>query len=165
MNESLIDYSDPRPESKIGRVRTALMYLIEQHRNDGALPTSVRFLFYELVMQRVITKEGKRPDKIVSEALTDLREDGLVPWDDIVDETRDVSDYSGSPTVAEDWLIYLGSARLDPWRGHVPFILTESRSLAGVLRAQCRDYRSRIASTNGQGTAASSDRNRAAMRH
>ena len=28
MNESspLTDYSDPRPESKIGRVRTALMY-------------------------------------------------------------------------------------------------------------------------------------------
>jgi hypothetical protein len=39
MNESRT-----RPESKIGRVRTALMYLIEQHRRDGALPTSVRFL-------------------------------------------------------------------------------------------------------------------------
>jgi hypothetical protein len=152
MNESrpLIDYSDPRPESKIGRVRTALIYLIEQHRNDGALPTSVRFLFYELVMQRIVAKEGNRPDKIVSAALTDLREDGLVPWDDIVDETREVSDYTGSATVAEDWLMYLDAACLDPWRGQVPFILTESRSLAGVLRAQCRDYRCRIASTNGQ---------------
>jgi hypothetical protein len=143
-------YSDPRPESKIGKVRTALMYLMAQHRADGALPTSVRFLFYELVMQRVIAKGGNRPDKIVSEALVDLREDGLVPWDDIVDETREVSDYAGSTTVAEDWLMYLSAARLDPWRGHVPFILTESRSLAGVLRAQCRDYRCRIASTNGQ---------------
>jgi hypothetical protein len=26
-------------------------------------------------------------------------------------------------------------ARLDPWRGHAPLILTESRSLAGVLRS------------------------------
>ena len=132
------------------RVRTALMYLIEQHRNDGALPTSVRFLFYELVMQRIIAKEGNRPDKVVSAALTDLREDGLVPWDDIVDETRELFDYTGSPTVAEDWLMYLGSACLDPWRSNVPLILTESRSLAGVLRAQCRDYRCRITSTNGQ---------------
>jgi hypothetical protein len=84
MNESRpsTDYSDPRPESKIGRVRTALMYLIEQHRNDGALPTSVRFLFYELVMQRIVAKDGNRPDKIVSAALTDLRENGLVPWDE-----------------------------------------------------------------------------------
>jgi hypothetical protein len=39
---------------------------------------------------------------------------------------------------------------LDPWQGDIPLILTESRSLAGVLRATCRDYRVRIASTNGQ---------------
>jgi hypothetical protein len=54
-------YSDSRPDSKVGRVRTALVYLMDQHRRDGALPTSVRFLFYELVMQRVITKDGKPP--------------------------------------------------------------------------------------------------------
>jgi hypothetical protein len=146
----MTEYADPRPNSKVGKVRTALIYLLDQHRHDGALPTSVRFLFYELVMQRVVAKEGERPDKIVSAALTDLREDGLVPWDNIVDETREVFDYTGSATVAEDWLAYLHVACLDPWRGHVPFILTESRSLAGVLRAQCRDYRCRIASTNGQ---------------
>jgi hypothetical protein len=146
----MTEYADPRPDSKIGRVRTALIYLLDQHRRDRALPTSVRFLFYELVMQRIVAKEGDRPDKIVSAALTDLRETGLVPWGDIVDETREVFDYTGSATVAEDWLAYLHAACLDPWRGQVPFILTESRSLAGVLRAQCRDYRCRIASTNGQ---------------
>jgi hypothetical protein len=43
----------------------------------------VRFLFYELIARSVISKEGDRPDKIVSEALTDLRERRLVPWDDI----------------------------------------------------------------------------------
>jgi hypothetical protein len=146
----LIDYSDPRPDSKIGKVRTALIYLLDRHRRDGALPTSVRFLFYELVMQRIIAKEGDRPDKIVSAALTDLREDRHVPWDWIVDETREVFDYAGSATVAADWLCYLGAARLDPWKGKIPFVLTESRSLGGVLRAQCRHYRNRIASTNGQ---------------
>ena len=39
---------------------------------------------------------------------------------------------------------------LDPWRGDAPMILTESRSLAGVLRHVAREYRGRIASTNGQ---------------
>jgi hypothetical protein len=110
----------------------------------------VRFLFYELVMQRVISKGGNRPDKIVSAALTDLRERGLVPWEDIVDETRELFDYGGSASVAADWLLYLDAARLDPWRGQVPLILTESRSLAGVLKAQCRNYRCRISSTYGQ---------------
>jgi hypothetical protein len=144
-------YRDPSPDSNRGKVRTALMYLLDQHRRDGALPTSVRFLFYELVTRRIVNKdEGDRPDKIVSGALTDLRERGLVPWGWIVDETREVFDYTGSATVAADWLTYLDSACRDPWRGQVPFIITESRSLAGVLRDMCSGYRIRIASTNGQ---------------
>jgi hypothetical protein len=143
-------YLDPRPNSKLGKVRTALMYLLDEHRRDGALPTSVRFLFYELVMRRIVSKEGERPDKIVSAALTDLRERGLVRWQDIVDETREVEDYTGAASVAEDWLAYLAAACIDPWRGRVPFTLTESRSLAGVLRGLVRDYRARIAATNGQ---------------
>ena len=143
-------YCDPRPNSKRGRVRIALMRLVEEHRDDGALPTSVQFLFYELVSRRVISKSGKRPDQIVSGALTDLREDGHVHWEDIVDETREVSDYSGSATVAADLLLYLNAASVDPWGGHVPFIICESRSLAGVLRDLVIRYRCRIASTNGQ---------------
>jgi hypothetical protein len=143
-------YIGPRPESKIGCLRTALKYLMDEHGRDDALPTSVRFLFYELVARRVIAKSGDRPDKIVSAALTDLRKRGLVPWEDVVDETRSVEDLSGSATVADDWLAYLGAARLDPWKGKIPFLLTESRSLAGVLRGLVRDYRGRIASTNGQ---------------
>jgi hypothetical protein len=143
-------YRDSRPESKIGHLRAALMYLIDEHRRDGALPTSVRFLFYELVARSIISKGGERPDKIVSEALTDLRERGLVHWEDIVDETRSVEDFSGSATVAEDLLGFLAIARVDPWTSSIPFLLTESRSLGGVLRGLVRDYRGRIAATNGQ---------------
>jgi hypothetical protein len=143
-------YVDPRPDTKIGKVRIALMLLLDQHLRDLAIPTSVRFLFYELVARRIIAKSGERPDKIVSQALTDLREHGHVPWEWIVDETREIEDFTGSPTVAKDWLGYLDNACIDPWRGRVPFIITESRSLAGVLRDMCADYRIRIASTNGQ---------------
>jgi hypothetical protein len=146
----LTRYADPRPGSKLGRVRAAVMDLIGVHRRDDALPTSVRFLFYELVTKRIISKEGDRPDKIVSMALTDLRERGLVPWDDIVDETRSVEDYAGSANVAEGLLSRLNTTRIDPWQGEVPFLITESRSLAGVLRGLVREYRARIASTNGQ---------------
>jgi hypothetical protein len=128
LSTALSAYSDPRPESKIGRLRTALMYLIDEHRRDGALPTSVRFLFYELIARSVISKEGDRPDKIVSEALTDLRERRLVPWDDIVDETRSIEDFSGSATVADDLLLYLDAARIDPWRGDVPRLSQKERA-------------------------------------
>jgi hypothetical protein len=143
-------YVDPRPDSKIGQVRIALMLLLDEHLRDQAIPTSVRFLFYELVARRIVAKSGERPDKIVSQTLTWLRDKGQVPWSWIVDETRSVEDYTGSATVAEDWLAFLNAARLDPWRGKPPFILTESRSLAGVLRATAREYRIRISATGGQ---------------
>jgi hypothetical protein len=146
----MTSYVDPRPGTARGKVRIALMVLLEAHRVANMLPTSVRFLFYELVAKSLISKSGNRPDQIVSKALTDLRERGLVPWGDIVDETRSVEDFTGSASVAEDWLLFLDVARIDPWRGAIPFIITESRSLAGVLRAMCREYRIRITSTNGQ---------------
>jgi hypothetical protein len=146
----VLEYADPNPETKIGQVRIALMQLYEEHRRAGMLPTSGRFLFYELVARGVIRKSGTRPDQIVVKALTYLRKRGFIPWDDIVDETRDLSDFTGSATVAADLLRYLSSACIDPWDGEAPLILTESRSLAGVLRGLCSEYGVRIASTNGQ---------------
>ncbi len=141
--------------SKIGRLRDALFELVKEHEHDQALPTSPRFLYYELITRGVVSKEkkagaGRRPDQDMSDALTDLRESGAIPWDWIVDETRSLEDFTGSTTVREWVLGVLSAARLDPWNGNAPLILTESRSLAGVLRAVARHYGVRIAPTNGQ---------------
>jgi len=143
-------YIDPQPATKLGRVRTALMQLHAEHARAGTLPTSARFLYYELIARSVIRKDDDYVTQLVSNALTQLRERELIPWDDIVDETRSIERFTGSATVAMDWLRYLPQARLDPWHGRVPFLITESRSLAGVLRGLVRRYRARIASTNGQ---------------
>jgi hypothetical protein len=84
--------------SKIARLREALLTLLQEHLRDGALPTSARFLFYELVARGIISKDApppkagkkttRRPDQYMGDALTDLRENGEVPWDWIADETR-----------------------------------------------------------------------------
>jgi hypothetical protein len=37
--------------SEIGRLRTALLELLTEHEYSQALPTSARFLFYELVQE------------------------------------------------------------------------------------------------------------------
>jgi hypothetical protein len=141
--------------SKIGMLRSALQGLLEEHQNDGMLPTSARFLFYELVQRGVISKErkvggGRRPDQDMNEALTDLRESGQIPWDWIIDETRSLESYTGYQSIKEGVLKVLGGLGLDPWEGEVPLILTESRSLAGVLRGLSSEYSCQIASTNGQ---------------
>jgi hypothetical protein len=52
--------------------------------------------------------------------------------------------------VKDGVLTQLEYVNIDPWGGRAPMILTESRSLAGVLRSITRQYRCRIASTNGQ---------------
>jgi hypothetical protein len=136
-------------------LRDCLLQLLGEHEADGMLPTSARFLFYELVGRGIISKErkpggGRRPDPDMNDALTDLREDGQIPWDWIVDETRSLESYIGSTSIKERLIALLPVIRLDPWNGDQPLILTESRSLAGVLRGLSIDYCVRIAPTNGQ---------------
>jgi hypothetical protein len=143
-----------RAGSKTGRLRAALLGLLDEHEHDGALPTSARFLFYELVQRGVITKTAtgaRRPDQDMADALTGLREDGQVPWNWIVDETRSVDAIPVAATITAWMTGMLEEARLDPWQGDpAPLVLTESRSLAGVLRATAYQYAVPIASTNGQ---------------
>jgi hypothetical protein len=145
--------------SAIGGLRRIVFELLQEHAAAGedGLPTSARFLFYELVVREVLKKHsehngsGRRPDQVLHDALTDLREAGLVPWDWIVDETRSLDDYTGFDSIKQAalWTAKF-TARLDPWRGRAPLTLTESRSLAGVLRKLVRKYCAKIAATNGQ---------------
>jgi hypothetical protein len=139
--------------SKIEGIRNALRELLAHHRQEDTLPTSARFLYYELLSRGIISKEktgARRPDQDMNDALTDLRENDEIPWGWIVDETRSVEDYTGSSTIKEGVLKRLEYIHLDPWNGEAPFILTESRSLAGVLRGLCQQYSVPIAPTNGQ---------------
>jgi hypothetical protein len=139
--------------SKIGALRDLLFDLLKEHESDGTIPTNARFLYYELVQRRQLSKErtgARRPDQNLHDALTDIREDGRIPWAWIVDETRSVDDFTGYRTIKGGVLAQLPYIKLDPWRGCATFNLTESRSLAGVLRHIVSDYRCYIASTNGQ---------------
>jgi hypothetical protein len=141
-------------------LREPLLELYRKHKANGTLPTSARFLYYELETLGYISKEtaertdgkkGRRSDQNMIDALTYLRESGQIPWEDIVDETRELQDYTGTQLSIRDWTIrVLEHYELDPWKGRAPVILTESRSLAGVLRPIARTYRVLIGSTNGQ---------------
>jgi hypothetical protein len=92
--------------------------------------------------------EGRKAD--LSEALMDLRKSGRVPWAWLVDETRSLENYSGWSTISEWATTTVSHVRLSPWPSGTPMILTESRSLAGALRALMREYCVNIAATGGQ---------------
>jgi hypothetical protein len=88
--------------SKIDALRDLLVALLLEHERDGTIPTNARFLFYELVQRGQISKEKtgvRRADQNLHDALIDVREDGRIPWDRIVDETKSLENYTGYPTV------------------------------------------------------------------
>src|SRR5215208_7784260 len=88
--------------TKAGRLQRACLELLREHEADGAIPTSIRFLFYELLDRGAIPKvyrkpdgtEGKRtPGQDIADAVKVLRETGKVPWSWIVDETRTLENW------------------------------------------------------------------------
>src|SRR6266508_1642115 len=143
-----------RENSKRGRLQREALRLLREHEAAGELPTSARFIFYELEQHGVVSKRrngARRPDQDLSEAIKDLRDLGIVPWTWIVDETRALHSVFTAPSVG-DWLtVAVESARIGPWgEDSAPMVLTESRSLAGVLRSVAQAYGVSIAATNGQ---------------
>jgi len=93
-----------------GQLQRIALKRLKEKEAAGEIPTSIRFLFYELeqrgfVSKRAVNLDGspskRKPDQYLIEAVTHLREIGLVPWDWIVDESRDVSAHFTADTVAE----------------------------------------------------------------
>src|SRR5215204_1535868 len=151
-----------KPDSKAGRLQRHCLNLLAEHRRDGAIPTSGRFLFYELVSRGVVPKDHYRdetgnkksrtPAQDVADASWHLRRKArIVPMDWIVDETRDLDSWQYAPSVGKYVEGTLPFARINLWEdAEPPLIICESRSLAGVLRRIARDYLCPIAATNGQ---------------
>ena len=57
--------------SKIGALRDLLVSLLQEHERDDALPTSARFLFYELIQRGKLSKTSngaRRPDQDMHDA-------------------------------------------------------------------------------------------------
>ena len=88
------------------------------------LPTSARFFYYELVAFGVISKtteagsdgkKGRRSDQDMIDALTDLRKAAIIPWADIVDETRELMEWEGFDSIADAMREKWKTARLNLW--------------------------------------------------
>lgn len=74
-----------RPGTKAARLRAAVHEALRGHEREGALPTSNRFVYYELVQLGAVDKTrtratGRGADQDLSDASKWLRDRGLVPW-------------------------------------------------------------------------------------
>jgi hypothetical protein len=138
-----------------GRLQRIVLQLLLDHQEAGEIPTNGRFVFYELEQRGQVRKSKKgesrrgtavdpREQELI-DALAALRDRGIVPWEWIADETRELHRYSG-----ETYSEILAAVKIDPWQGRPPLILVESRSLGGVLSRIAYQYRCDLAPTNGQ---------------
>lgn len=119
------DPTDPylygrRPTDKAYRLRKASHEVMLAHAAAGDIPTNIRFVYYELEQAGVVDKtktraKGRGSDQGVTDALTWLRDEGLVPWPWIVDETRELTTWAYAATVADYLRDRVGEARLDCW--------------------------------------------------
>lgn len=142
------------PTTKRGQLQRAVLNLLLEHERKGELPTNNRFLFYELEHLGVVSKRAtgkRRADQDTADATFWLRDRGAVPWNWIVDETRELYDWQHAASIADYLTETLALARINPWAGSAPLILCESRTFGGVLRRSlAAEYLRPIAATNGQ---------------
>jgi hypothetical protein len=149
-----------RPNTLAGRMQRHVLQVLLDHKDNDEIPTNGRFVFYELEGRGIVRKsnqgESRRGstndprEQEVTDALTWLRDKGVVPWSWIIDETRTLHEWQHAPSVATAVKDAVGWARINPWPGEPPLLLVESRSLGGVLRSMTADYLCSIAATNGQ---------------
>jgi hypothetical protein len=142
-----------RRGTKAWRLREWFHAAILRHEAAGTVPTTPKFLIYEAVSDQVISKEAtgaRRYDQDSSGAITWLREQGLVPWEWIVDRTRHIANHLGWSSVLEATRAVAERARLDPWRGRAPLLVVESESLAGLLEPLAEHYRIVLVPVRGQ---------------
>jgi hypothetical protein len=151
------------PDTKAGRLQCACLDLLREHERAGDIPTNGRFLFYELEQRGVIPKKysginpktgkpfARTPLQDVSVATMWLREQGLVPWHWIQDESRSLDEWRFAATVADYISETVAHARIDLWDGEEPpLLLFESRASAGVTNDLAYEYLCPITATGGQ---------------
>jgi hypothetical protein len=139
-------------------LRRAVYELLREHEAAGEIPTSNRFLFYELRQRsgplygHQSRSRGRSQDQNVSDATTWLRHEGFTPWDWIADETRSITEYRYADTITGYLVDSLDVARINLWGERPPpLIICESRTFGGVLaRTLAPVYLCPVTATNGQ---------------
>jgi hypothetical protein len=143
------------PNSKAGKLQRACLALLREHEVKRELPTNGRFLFYELEQRGIVPKHYHdlvhQPASEVGRATMRLRELGLVPWDWLEDESRQLNEWQFAPSVHHYVVKAIEHARIDCWDGQpAPLIICESRATAGVLNRIAARYLAPITATGGQ---------------
>ena len=147
---SLIEEQMSKRGTLAGEMQRQVLRILLLHQSNGEIPTSGRFVFYELETEQVVRKSSKGEsrrgnmgdprEQEATDALTYLRDRKVVPWDWIVDETRHLYEWEYAESVADYARNAVAQARINPWPDQPSLLIVESRSLGGVLRPLTSEY-------------------------
>ncbi len=105
-------------------------------------PATVRGVCYQLFTRKLIPGMGKGSTDRVSRALTAAREQGLIPWEWIVDETREIEHRPGWENAAAFMDAARRSYRRDRWADQPErlIVVSEKATVGGLLRPVIHRY-------------------------
>ena len=99
-------------------------------------PLTVRAVCYRLFNRKLIPTMGKNATARVSTVLTTARERGMIPWEWIVDETRDISGWANWDDPDRFLAETRDTYRKDRWADQPErvFVVSEKGTVGGIIR-------------------------------
>jgi hypothetical protein len=105
-------------------------------------PASVRAVCYQLFNRKLISDMGKNETARVSRILTRAREDGVISWDAIIDETREVELVPSWADPERYMDVVIRSYRRNRWADQPRrlMVVSEKGTVGGTLRPIIHEY-------------------------
>ena len=124
---------------------------------EAIQPCSVRAVCYQLFMKKLITDMGKNSTGAVGKQLVYARENGLIPWAWIVDETREAETIASWDSPESIIQVAVKSYRKDYWemQPRRVEVWTEKGTIRGTVAPILKKYGVTFRVMHGYGSATS----------
>lgn len=133
-----------RARGQRGRARATLV-LLDACRAiiEEAAPITVRGVCYRLFVAGLISSMATKNTQKISRLLTQAREEGLIPWESIVDESRQIERLPHWMDLQQYSKVVKQSYRRDFWEHQDKrvIVISEKSTVAGILRPVLEEYR------------------------
>lgn len=137
---------------------TCIQQAIQAYIDEGRQAATIRHYYYKLLSAGVLRHLPQyentklRAYAWVSKLLSDARDEGLFPFEAVVDNGRRSSTYSSYDNM--DWYAYIEATsgyKLDPWRGQAGRveIIVEKDGLVDMVSSYVSDWRIPVRALDG----------------
>jgi len=105
-------------------------------------PISVRGVCYALFVEGKIDSMAKENTQRISRVLTDMREEGVLPWEWIVDDSRSMEGDGGYTDLKQYARVIRNSYTRDFWAHQTKrvIVISEKATVAGIVRPVLDEY-------------------------